>query len=211
MKKLIVMSIATIICAITCVVAGTRLHAIPCSINVTLSGDSYDFGSVDVGAAPANYDVTVTNAGTCSIMDIDLTLTGTDPSQFQVTHNCPAIFPASGTCQGTISFTPAAAGSFSAILSVVEALSTYDTMTLTGTGTTPATDDGDLPDEIIFGGNAALLIPFLDKDDSDGCSATASTGGAGRSSSGATLLGLAALMGLVLGTAAVRRRMRKRD
>jgi hypothetical protein len=142
--------------------------------------------------------VTITNtSGVCHISGISFTFTGVDFDKFNFeSNNCTATIDPGTSCEVGISFTPPAAGSFSAALHVeADNLDPADMVVLTGTDGSAAT---------------ALLATLTSKDDSDGCNATASTGAVGKKAAGPAALGLVAMMGLVLGIVAVRRRTRKR-
>jgi len=86
-----------------------------------------------------------------------------------------------------VSFTPDIEGEFNATLNVIVNTTTYDTVALTGTG--PAANDSD-------------------SDDSSGCDANASTGVTGKKAFSPAAIGLFAMLSLVMGAAAIRRRMR---
>ncbi|MBN2158169.1 MAG: choice-of-anchor D domain-containing protein [Spirochaetes bacterium] len=205
MKKLLIVSIASIVCAIVCVTVKTDLNAVACSLYASFSPTTYDFGSVPVGDTSGETTVTITigDNGACgggeTWTGFNLSLTGANADQFDlISDTCPSTVSSGSTCTATLAFSPTASGNYTDAALQVD--SSSDSMDLSGTGTEAGAESG----------SSAILLSLLNNDDSDGCNATASTGAAGRRGFGPAALGLVALMGLVLGTAAVRRRMRKR-
>jgi hypothetical protein len=92
---------------------------------------------VVVGNSSATQTVTLTNTGTATLNISNITFTGTNPGDFSKTTTCGATVAAQGTCTVTVTFTPAAAGARSASLTFTDdAVSSPQTVTMTGTGTT---------------------------------------------------------------------------
>jgi Abnormal spindle-like microcephaly-assoc'd, ASPM-SPD-2-Hydin len=81
--------------------------------------------------------LTLTNAGTVSMSITSFTLTGTNASEFAISSNsCGATLAAGAKCAIKVTFTPAALGSRSAALSVVDnACMSPQTIALSGKGT----------------------------------------------------------------------------
>jgi len=183
------------------------LNAVGCTWFVSISDTTYDFGSWEVGttATGKTFTISVTNnnASCSSRSGFSVNLTGGDAGQYAVSSNtCPGTIPEEGaSCAATVTFSPTTAGTYTdAAFQAGWSTNPYDTVALSGTGTASST-----------GGDSAavLLLASLNKNDSDGCNATASTGVAGKGGFGPSALGFFALMGLVMGTVAVRRRIRR--
>jgi len=198
MKKLFIVCIATIVCVTVCIAVKNDLNAVGCTWYVSISDEIYDFGSWDVGttATGKTFTVSITNNGMCSSESgFSVSLTGDDADQYAINSNtCPSTIPDYGTsCSATVTFSPTAIGTLNDAEFQAGFESLYDKVALTGTGTEVISDSGS--------GN----------NDSDGCNATASTGvGYGKTSFTPSALGLIAFMGLVLGAATVRRRIRRK-
>lgn len=84
--------------------------------SATLSPTSYSFGSRPVGTSTSTM-FTLSNVGTGAVSVSPPALTGAGASAYGVSHNCPASLVGGASCSATLSFTPAAAGTFSATLS----------------------------------------------------------------------------------------------
>jgi hypothetical protein len=90
-----------------------------------------------VGNSSSTQTVTLTNTGTATLNINSITFTGTNQGDFSKTTTCGATVAAQGTCTVTVTFTPTAAGARSASLSFADdAVSSPQTVTLSGTGTT---------------------------------------------------------------------------
>lgn len=87
--------------------------------NISISPPSYNFGSISAGSSSAPQTFTVTNTGNGTLVMGAITLTGTDPSQFNIRHDRVSgknIAPgANKTVQ--VVFSPTSGGSKSATLS----------------------------------------------------------------------------------------------
>lgn len=93
------------------------------------------FGNVAVGTAIGPLNATLTNRGAVSFSVTGISLTGTYASWFSQTNNCPANLAAGASCTISVRFTPQAALSKTAKLSIAtSATSTPISVSLSGTG-----------------------------------------------------------------------------
>jgi hypothetical protein len=103
-----------------------------------LSPTNLTFPSTTVGATASAQSITLSNPGNAILNIADITITGTSPADFAETTTCGGQLAAGANCSISVTFTPASAASFSAIVSVDdEAANTPQTATLSGTGTAP--------------------------------------------------------------------------
>jgi hypothetical protein len=90
------------------------------------------------GTTSAAQTATLQNTGTAPLTNIVISLTGSNPSDFAITtgtNACGTTLAAGASCSIYITFTPAAASSFTATLSVADnAANTPQTAALSGTG-----------------------------------------------------------------------------
>jgi hypothetical protein len=102
---------------------------------VTLSKTSLAFGSEAVGVASADQAVTVTNAGTATLVIASIVVGGTNPASFVEVNTCgPTLAPAAA-CTIYVALKPAKAGALSGTVTITDNGSTAtQTVTLTGTG-----------------------------------------------------------------------------
>jgi hypothetical protein len=98
--------------------------------------------SATTATTSAAQTATLTNSGTAVLSISGITLTGTDASEFAIGANsCGSALAVGASCTISITFSPTAAGSFTASLLVTDAVGTQ-TSTLAGTGTAvPAAAD----------------------------------------------------------------------
>jgi hypothetical protein len=103
---------------------------------VTLSTSSLSFPSTVAGST-STLPVTITNSGNATLNVTAIGNSGTNPSAFSHTSNCGGNPIAPGaSCTAQVSFTPGAAGSFSATLDITDnAADSPQAVTLTGTAT----------------------------------------------------------------------------
>jgi hypothetical protein len=103
---------------------------------VSLAPPSLSFGNQLVGTTSASQTVTLTNGGTAVLNISGVTLTGTNSGDFSRTNHCAATLGAGLSCTLDVTFTPIAAGSRTATLSISsDAPGSPHTLSLTGTGT----------------------------------------------------------------------------
>ncbi len=93
--------------------------------------------SATTGTTSAAQTATLMNTGGAPLT-FSISITGTNASDFAQTSTCESPLAAGSSCTVSVTFTPAAAGSFSASLSVADnASGSPHTVALTGTGTLP--------------------------------------------------------------------------
>ena len=93
-----------------------------------------NFGSVTIGSTSSAQTFTLTNAGTAALPITSVGLTGTNATLFALaSNNCGTSLAAGAACNVTITFTPTAAGSATATLSIVDSVGTQSA-TLSATG-----------------------------------------------------------------------------
>lgn len=175
------------------------VYSAACFYEVTPSPTSVPFADTIVGNSSAATTVTITNSGNCDLTSLSASLSG-DSGEFSIgTNTCTGGLSHGASCQVDITFEPSAAGNSSAALSLSTGEVNFpDLVALSGTGIAAPADS-----------TALLAVAALQsQDDSDGCNAIASTGAAGQRGFGPAALGLVAMLGLVMATAAVRRRKR---
>jgi hypothetical protein len=172
------------------------------SPGASLSPSSLSFGNQPVGVASPSQTITLSNTGNAALSITGLALAGANPSDFAQSNNCGASVAAGGNCTISVTFTPAASGSFTAAVSVADnASGSPQTVTLSGTGASPGASLS--PSSLSFGnepvgvvspsqtitlsntGNAALSITGLalaganpsDFAQSNNCGASVAAGG----------------------------------
>ncbi len=102
---------------------------------LTLSPTSFIFAAQTVGTTSAAQTLTVRNSGTVTVTLTSGTFTGTNPSDFSFTTNCPTSLAVGASCTASLSFTPGAVGARSAnFLATDNAVGSPQTIPLTGTG-----------------------------------------------------------------------------
>jgi sugar lactone lactonase YvrE len=127
----------------TATLSGTGTAA-PAPI-ASLSPTTLTFPATTAGSTATALSTTLSNTGNATLNITGITLTGTNPSDFTITTSgtaCGTTLAAGSTCTIAATFTPSAAGSFTATLSVADnATGSPQTATLNGIGNAaPATD-----------------------------------------------------------------------
>ena len=90
--------------------SATASAATPKPAKLSIAPQSYQYGSVAVGASSASQSFAVTNTGQSASGPISVAVTGTDTTDFVVDANsCTAALAAGGSCSVSVHFTPAAA------------------------------------------------------------------------------------------------------
>ncbi len=101
------------------------------------SPESYDFGSQPVNATTSPQAITFTNGGGATLSITGISITGANAVNFAQTNDCPSTLAAGAGCTINITFTPGAATSYAAMLSVADNTTlTPQTAALSGTGST---------------------------------------------------------------------------
>jgi len=102
---------------------------------VGLSLSSLTFGSQSIGVASPAQTVTLSNLGNASLSITSIIATGADPGDFSVTNTCGSSVAAGGNCAISVTFTPAAAGTRTAAVSISDnAAGSPQAVGLTGAG-----------------------------------------------------------------------------
>jgi sugar lactone lactonase YvrE len=105
---------------------------------ISFSPSSWGFGNQLINTSSTAESITVTNPGTATLTVSGVSITGTNAGDFSQTNNCSTVAAGSGSCTIQVTFTPSAAGSRSASISVSDnASGSPHTVALTGTGTAP--------------------------------------------------------------------------
>ena len=97
------------------------------------------FASTVVGTTEgARQSITLKNTGTATLGSLAISITGTDASSFSQSNTCGTSVVAGGHCAIIVTFKPAASGSLTAKVSIVDnATGSPQTVSLAGTGTAP--------------------------------------------------------------------------
>jgi hypothetical protein len=104
-----------------------------------LSTNSISFPTTQVGKTSASYDVTLSNPGGATLTGIGISLGGTNSIDFAESTTCGSTLAAGASCSISATFTPAAASSYMATISVASSATTQpQTIVLSGTGSTSA-------------------------------------------------------------------------
>jgi P pilus assembly chaperone PapD len=99
-----------------------------------LTPAALNFGPQTVGTTSAGKNITVTNHEKVVVTFTDVTITGADSSEFAQINTCTSLSPG-GTCQVTVTFTPASKGAQTATLTITDsATNSPQTAKLSGTG-----------------------------------------------------------------------------
>jgi hypothetical protein len=98
---------------------------------------SLTFAALTAGSTSVTQMVTLSNPGTADLALKSAGLTGTNTNVFSLSTTCGSAVAAGASCTFSVAFTPNAAGSFSADITIVPSDSTLPTATVTlaGTGT----------------------------------------------------------------------------
>ena len=119
---------------------------------VSFSPASLAFGSQTTGSTSTALATLLSNTGNAALSLSSITLGGANPGDFTQTNDCLSSIPASSNCSINVTFTPTAAGSRSASISVTDnAPGSPQTVSLTGTGLAPATTINISPTTLAFG------------------------------------------------------------
>jgi hypothetical protein len=106
---------------------------------VGLSPASVTFASQAVGTTSAAAVVTLSNSGSAALTIGGVSITGSNSGDFSQSNSCGASLAPATSCAIDVTFTPLAAGTRQATLSISDnATGTPQTIALTGTGAVPA-------------------------------------------------------------------------
>lgn len=99
---------------------------------VGLSQAALDFGSVTFGVRSIARTVTLSNTGTAAMA---ITSIASTSGEFAVTHNCPSSLAVAASCVISVTFTPVNANVAESVVITTNALSSPNSIVLTGLGT----------------------------------------------------------------------------
>ena len=100
-----------------------------------LTPSALSFASQTVGTTSASQTLTLTNPGNATLNITGVTVTGANPTSFAAVSGCGSTLAAGANCSITVTFTPVAAGTLTAGVTVADnAATATQTSTLTGTG-----------------------------------------------------------------------------
>jgi hypothetical protein len=136
------------------------LTGIAVAPTITLSASSLKFGSQDAGTASAAQNVTVSNTGATPVGISGIVLTGTNPTDFIETNNCPQSLGGNASCLITVKFDPVATGPANRTASISisdNAQQSPQAITLSGTVTVATVSVS--PSTISFGSQLAGATP----------------------------------------------------
>jgi hypothetical protein len=103
---------------------------------VTLAPASLKFSTQLVGTSSPQKQVTLTNTGTATLTISNISVTGANSSDFPETNTCGTSVAVGALCTISVTFTPTAAGSRSAAVSITDnAPASPQNVSLTGAGT----------------------------------------------------------------------------
>jgi hypothetical protein len=106
---------------------------------VQLAPTSWGFGTVSVGATSAAEQITITNVGSAAVAFTQIAVSGTNAGDFSESNNCPTAIAIGAFCTATMQFSPQAAGSRSAALTIGDnASGSPQKVQLAGTGAASA-------------------------------------------------------------------------
>lgn len=96
-----------------------------------------NFGGVTVGTTSTAQTTTLTNSGITTLSITSLSIVGTNATDYALTNNCGSTLAPGASCSASITFTPSASGTRSAVLTFADsAQNSPQNVALTGTGTT---------------------------------------------------------------------------
>jgi len=122
---------------------GSRSTGPPPAPSAAISQSSLTFISENQGTTSPVQSVMLTNSGNATLSITEISVGGTNPSDFRQTNSCGSSVVAGGNCSIGVTFTPTATGSRSAALSIGDnATGSPQLVSLAGTGVPPATPAG---------------------------------------------------------------------
>ncbi len=118
-----------------------------------LTPTSLAFGNQTTGTTSAAQVITLSNPGTATLMIVGVSLEGANPADFAQTNSCGSSLAAGASCAISVTFTPASAASFNAVIIVEDnAAGPPQMAALSGTGVAPAAPQAVLtPTSAAFG------------------------------------------------------------
>jgi trimeric autotransporter adhesin len=115
-----------------------RTRVVPLPPFVALSAAGLSLAAQPIGMASPAQTVTLTNTGMVALAISSLTLAGTNAGDFAQTNTCGGSLRAGANCAINVTFTPTAAGSRTATLTIIDnASGSLQTVTLSGAEKSP--------------------------------------------------------------------------
>jgi hypothetical protein len=107
------------------------------SPKISISPISVNFGSVQASSTPSPKTVTIKNTGTSDLAISDISITGTNASEFNQTNDCASVLSTGGFCTVTVTFLTMLTGNRTAVLTVSsnDPLRPTSNVALSGSGT----------------------------------------------------------------------------
>jgi trimeric autotransporter adhesin len=107
----------------------------PLVLSLSLSPGSLTFPLTSVGATSTAQNITLTNTGNQALVNVQASLSGTDPGDFLLTNNCSTSVAVGANCSLVVTFFPTATGTRTALVEIMSnASSSPNSVQLTGTG-----------------------------------------------------------------------------
>jgi len=118
----------------TAALTGTGVASVTTAPQAALTAASANFNSVTTGSSSAAQTFTLANAGNAALSISSVGITGANASSFKEgADTCGTTLAAGASCTIAVTFAPTSAGTFTAALTVTDAVGTQ-TSSLTGTG-----------------------------------------------------------------------------
>jgi len=130
-----------------------RIRKVSPPPNAAASPTSLTFSKQVVGTTSSPQTITLSNTGPQLLAIFSISVSGTNASDFGVTHDCGSTLASKLNCTISVTFTPTAAGiSRTAILTIMDTSSdSPQTIQLSGTGSTPTETVNLSPASLNFG------------------------------------------------------------
>ncbi len=130
--------------------------------SAALAPSSLAFGNENVGTTSAAQTVTLANNGNAALLftgTAGIAVTGTDNGDFSQTNVCGTSLAAGATCNIVVTFTPSAAGSRAAALSIADnATDSPQSVSLTGTGVIPPLSISPTSSTVLLGATQSFAL-----------------------------------------------------
>ena len=119
---------------------------------LTLSTTSLTFSAQNTGTTSASQGFSITNTGTTALTFTSIAITGTNASEFNISsNNCGSSLAVGNSCSVSVTFSPTASGTQTAAVTITDnTTGSPQSVSLTGTGQTPATSVSVSPTTLTF-------------------------------------------------------------
>ena len=138
----------------TVVLTGTGVTA----ASATLSPTALAFPTTSIGSTSAAQTVTLSNSGGSALTIKSIVLTGANPALYAISkQTCGATLAGGAKCTFAVTFTPKAAGTFPASVTLTDsAVNSPQVLSMTGTGTTVSTTNYQLTLNLLPSGGGTV-------------------------------------------------------